>query len=153
MKKHKMIIRKSAFYKVSFKMRPIMKTTTKLMTVITTLVIGLSLTSDVNARERNKYRNAPVVITASSNGYEALRFRNNGVYSHNYRGRDYVNSRTPKIDKKIRRLKRKKVKKLRRMRRVAARNYYERPVIYAPVVHRQPVYGRPVITIPVPFLR
>lgn len=115
-----------------------MKITTKLMTVITTLVIGLSLTSGVNAKEPNKYRNAQVVITASAYGYEAPRFRNNGVYSHNYRGRDYVYSRTPKIDKKIRRLKRKKVKKLRRMRRVAARNYYERPVVYAPVIHRQP---------------
>ena len=130
-----------------------MKTTTKIMTVITTLVIGLSLTSRVNAKERNKYRNAPIVITDTAYGYEAPRFRNIGVYSHNYRGRDYVYSRTPKIDKKIRRLKRKKVKKLRRMRRVAARHYYERPVHYAPVVHRQPVYDRPVIIIPVPFLR
>ena len=130
-----------------------MKTTTKLITVITTLVIGLSLANGANAQDRYKYRNAPVVITDVDYGYNAPRFRNNGVYSHNYRGRYYVNSRTPKIDKKIRRLKRKKAQKLRRMRRVAARNYYERPVQYAPVVYNRPVYDRPVIIIPVTFMR
>lgn len=130
-----------------------MKTTTKLITVITTIAIGLSLASGVNAKERKKYRNAPVVITESAYGYEAPRIRNNRAYNHNFRGQDYAYSRTPKIDKKIRRLKRKKAKKMRRMRRVAARNHYERPIVYAPVVHRQPVYDRPVIIIPVPFLR
>lgn len=131
-----------------------MKTTTKLITVITTIAVGLSLASGVNAKERkNKHRNAPVVMAESAYGYEAQRVRNNGAYLHNYRGQPYAYSSTHKIDKKIRRLKRKKAKKMRRMRRIAARNYYERPVVYAPVVYRQPVYDRPIIIIPVPFLR
>ena len=130
-----------------------MKTTTKFITAITTLLVGLSLTSTANAGDRYHTRNAPVVITESAYGYEVPRFRNDVAYRHHYYGRDYAYSRTPKIDKKIRRLKRKKVKKLRRMRRISERYYHHRPIAHPAMVNRVPVYDRPVIVIPVHFMR
>ncbi|MDG1708800.1 MAG: hypothetical protein P8H03_08550 [Emcibacteraceae bacterium] len=144
-----------------------MKKNLKLITWITAIAVGLSLTGPLNAKERGnkggKNKGSQVIITHQQPIYDDFGNRYKPLVVRGDRGKHYAYGKTPRIDKKIRKLKRKKAKKMRRMRRISNRydNQYDRrydqryepryDTRRAPVY--APVYDRPVIVIPVPFLR
>lgn len=131
-----------------------MRKTTKIFALIATLAFGLTLSSNANAGGRHHNGlGVDVVITGPSIGYEAPYYERERVHTVQGRGNAYAYGRPAHVDKKVRKMKRKKAKKMRRMRRINERYYDDRPVYIPPARTSVPVYDRPVIVIPVPFLR
>lgn len=130
-----------------------MRKTTKLIALIASIAFGLTLSSNANAQGRHHNGlGVDVVITGPSIGYEAPYYERERVFV-DHPGKGHAYGRPAHVDQKIRKMKRKKAKKMRRMRRINERYYDDRPVYIPPVRTSAPVYDRPVIVIPVPFLR
>jgi hypothetical protein len=145
-----------------------MKTKTKMITLITAIAIGFTVAGPLNAKERGdrsnkgvKDRGVKVIVNHPTPVYDDFRSRNRPIIIRDNRGKQYAYGRPNHVTKKIMKKKmRKKARKLRRMRRIAHnydsqydRRYEQR---YEPryVPQRtQTYYDRPVIVIPVPFLR
>jgi len=147
-----------------------MKTNTKLITWITAIAIGLTIAGPLNAKERGDRGNkgSKVIVTQQAPIYDDFRGRFNNVIIRDDRRNHNAYGQPQRLSKKmIKKQKRKQARKMRRMRRIAHKydNLYERRYEpryeqryeprYEPRYEqrRAPVYDRPVIVIPVPFLR
>ncbi|MDG1858700.1 MAG: hypothetical protein P8I94_06335 [Emcibacteraceae bacterium] len=144
-----------------------METNTKLITWITAIAIGFTIAGPLNAKERGDRggnRGSKVIVTQQAPIYDNYRGRSNNVIIRGDRRNHNAYGQPQRLSRKmIRKQKRKQARKMRRMRRIAHKydNLYERRYEpryeprYAPRYEqrRAPVYDRPVIIIPVPYLR